>query len=615
MADDDIVHNVDDARVPSTPPPHERSRNDPVTYGREPSPVTIAGDAADRTGLLLKMTSNGVIDDIDDGSGHEQRPKWVTVPDRCKTMLWLLVWVIVATTATVSILALGTDPYCYDENDATLTRRMQMESWMDPRADPCVDFYRYTCGRYSIQYRDESVFGESQNLVIGMLAQASPATNAAIQTIHTDAHARNTTTTDFTLAGLFGGCVEVQVDADYRRPGMASLYIYTPCDGSCWPQRHATTPVHIPSLIEVPPAIPVGIKSFLTTAFHRNVNVYWFPPNNNETSLTAWYTRHCTANNSATPAEMWNGVLNNTSPYRLGFDYYHGAITAAAKQTGVLAVQTSEGVAQSITTIIGALKLLMIDYIEHGATFAGRSSSVRAIYKARIQSMTVNYGAGEMLIPSCDLDVGLYECLVMRWTSQLTLIESSGPSPTINTSNQWPLSGLDVNAVFNPINNEVYIPYALATLPFYSPLWPVAYQIASIGGVIAHEMGHAIRPGWNFVVAEGAAEMAQYETCIIDDYNTSGSERPLRTLNEDFADAISLQTIIRYFRRDSVRATKLGFILAAQTWCAAGSPKHYPETYLDPHAAPYLRVNSTVKGMTPFYTAFECPAPPSADIC
>lgn len=589
-------------------------------YGPEPDPIphpaaaaaTKPIDAADRDDLL-KATVNGDITDFE--VGHEQRPTWVTMPDRCKTMLLLMACVLVTTTAVVMIIAVGQSPYCYDENDATLTRRMQMMSWMDPYANPCTDFYRYACGRYEIQYRDESVFGEAQNLVIGMLAAASPATVTRLGTIYTDALARNTNTTNFELAGLFGGCVQAEVDADYRDATKAAVYLYTPCDGSCLPQRHSTAPIHIVSLVQVPPAVPAGIHDFLTTAFHRNVPVYWFPPNSNETSLPEWYARHCTANNTETPVEMWQGIITNTSAYSLGFTYYSHALTNAALTSGALAIQASDGVRLSITTIVETVKELMVDYIDNGATFTRHSSRLKNVYKARIQSIEVEFGHGRMIVPSCELAVDLYDCLVERWDAQNTLIEASGARPSVNISDQWGMCGLSVNAMYNPISNRVYIPYALATLPFYSPLWPPSYQLASIGGVIAHEIGHGIRPGWNFNPGTGAEEMAEFESCIIDDYNSSGSERPIRTLNEDFADAISLQTIIRAFRMQSARATEVGFILAAQTWCAAGQPKHYPESYLDPHAAPYLRVNSTVKGLLPFYTVFECEPPSSRVIC
>jgi hypothetical protein len=132
--EDDGTHQPD-SRVP---------HSETVALGREPdvrmivqSPVPAQIDAADKKNLL-GYTAEGEIDDL---GGHEERPEWVTVPDRCKTMLLLLAWFIVATVAVVTIVAFGQNPYCYDENDATLTRRMQMHSWMDASADPCTDFY------------------------------------------------------------------------------------------------------------------------------------------------------------------------------------------------------------------------------------------------------------------------------------------------------------------------------------------------------------------------------------------------------------------------------------------------------------------------------------------
>ena len=586
-------------------------------------PPGMYGPEPDLTIPVLSSSVEGEIDDDENMPGYVKAPTWVTTPDKLKGMLWLLVWVIVATTAVVTILAFGTQPYCQEENEATLIRRMAGISWMDKSVDPCTNFYEYVCDTYNKRYTDSSTFSETQYQLFGTLKDKDPATVLRIQEIYEDAV--NTTTVNsstaipndaaYALAGVFGGCHQVEVDADYTSPDKIAVYLYNPCFGGCYPQRHRSAPIKIVSLTHLPTTMNAHLLAFLVSTFQTGVPIWWFPPNDVSTSLVAWHDTYCTVNTSVSAGEMWNDIVNGLSPYRTAFTYYAANLEQRSDTAEILKTQKSADMKTVMDRLIASVKELMIDYTAHAATFTKDNAALQKIYRDRITSMQVNYGGGDTIIPTCSLSgVSLYECMVRRWTKQTAMVNAN---PVINTSAQWPIGALEVNAVFNPVNNQVYIPYAIASPPFFSMDWPIDYQIATLGGVIAHEMGHAIQPGWNFVVTtEGSAEaMTRYENCIIDDYRSSGSVRPVRTLDEDFADAMSLETTIRYFRRQSIEASKTGFIMWSQTWCSAGVPKVYPESVHDPHSATYLRVNSTIKGIQPFYTAFECASPPVAAIC
>ena len=157
----------------------------------------------------------------------------------------------------------------------------------------------------------------------------------------------------------------------------------------------------------------------------------------------------------------------------------------------------------------------------------------------------------------------------------------------------------------------VYIPYGVARLPFYDTVWPLYMQMASLGYIISHEMGHAIRPGWHTapfitMTAEDETTVENYENCIIHNYMTAGSQRPIRTLEENFADYVGVNTILRYLRRMEQSQLKSGMELWMQTWCSAGSPRYMPYAYTESHSTPYLRANATISGMISFYQAFDC---------
>lgn len=134
--------------------------------------------------------------------------------------------------------------------------------------------------------------------------------------------------------------------------------------------------------------------------------------------------------------------------------------------------------------------------------------------------------------------------------------------------------------------------------------------MSSLGSVIAHEMGHAIRPVWSFPVdlsESDNASVIRFEDCIIGDFEHSGvnENRALITLSENWADAIGVRTLLRYTRARSRKETRDGLLLWMQTWCAAGDP-HYDPLNTDPHSTPFMRVNGTISGLDTFFHVYNC---------
>lgn len=73
-------------------------------------------------------------------------------------------------------------------------------------------------------------------------------------------------------------------------------------------------------------------------------------------------------------------------------------------------------------------------------------------------------------------------------------------------------------------------------------------QVASLGAVVLHELGHAIRIGeWYFDIPDldvvDLAAIGAFENCITQDFVTSGSVRPNMTANENWADAIGYRFV------------------------------------------------------------------------
>jgi putative endopeptidase len=55
---------------------------------------------------------------------------------------------------------------------------------------------------------------------------------------------------------------------------------------------------------------------------------------------------------------------------------------------------------------------------------------------------------------------------------------------------EWQMTPQEINAYYNPSNNEIVFPAAILQPPFFDPTADAAVNYGAIGAVIGHEMGH-----------------------------------------------------------------------------------------------------------------------------
>jgi putative endopeptidase len=55
---------------------------------------------------------------------------------------------------------------------------------------------------------------------------------------------------------------------------------------------------------------------------------------------------------------------------------------------------------------------------------------------------------------------------------------------------EWQMTPQEINAYYNPSNNEIVFPAAILQPPFFDPSADAAINFGAIGAVIGHEMGH-----------------------------------------------------------------------------------------------------------------------------
>ncbi|AOZ72403.1 hypothetical protein BK816_03085 [Boudabousia tangfeifanii] len=204
---------------------------------------------------------------------------------------------------------------------------------------------------------------------------------------------------------------------------------------------------------------------------------------------------------------------------------------------------------------------------------------------------------------------------------------------------EWHMDPQEVNAYYNPVNNEIVFPAAILQPPFFDPEAADAINYAGIGAVIGHEIGHgfddqgskydgkgALRDWWT---AEDRAEFEKRTKKLIDQYNQF-SPRNLSdeykvngefTIGENIGDlgglAIAWKAWLLSLKDRGIEkwedAPEVDGIAAAQaffvSWGLIWRTKAREEIAkhlltIDPHSPGEFRCNGIVSNLDSFYEVF-----------
>jgi putative endopeptidase len=250
-------------------------------------------------------------------------------------------------------------------------------------------------------------------------------------------------------------------------------------------------------------------------------------------------------------------------------------------------------------------------------------TKAKAILKLDTMAIKIGYPdqwptIGDRLMVQSPQDGGTYLANVVALKTATRQYHDDEYKQGVNRE-QWYMTPQEVNAYYNPANNEIVFPAAILQAPFFDESQSNGQNLGGIGAVIAHEISHAFDKNGSLYDEKGNyqvwwtdAEYQKYDQLsqkIIDYYgnytiSTGEAVNGTLTLSENIADLGALQTV-------TAVAEKQGEDLAdvyrnwATIWAKLATPdleKNYLLT--DVHAPSPVRVNAVLSSIAAFYDSY-----------
>lgn len=196
---------------------------------------------------------------------------------------------------------------------------------------------------------------------------------------------------------------------------------------------------------------------------------------------------------------------------------------------------------------------------------------------------------------------------------------------------EWFMNVQDINAYYNPLNNEVVFPAGILQPPFFDPAADDAVNYGGIGAVIGHEIGHgfddqgrkfapdgSLRDWWTKTDADAFIGKTKV---LVEQFSGFDALPGLKvngaiSLGENIGDLGGLNMAYEAYHNslqgkpapviDGLTGDQRFFLSWAQVWRTKIRDEALRAQVLsDPHAPPYFRVNGAVRNMDEWYAAFD----------
>lgn len=188
----------------------------------------------------------------------------------------------------------------------------------------------------------------------------------------------------------------------------------------------------------------------------------------------------------------------------------------------------------------------------------------------------------------------------------------------------WSMGAHEINAYYNPIQNEMVFPAGILQPPFFDINKPDAYNYGTIGFIIGHEICHGfddqggafdekgnlknwwVRSDEKKYKAKIKLLQKQFDKIKLENNKINGT----LTLGENIADlcggTIAFNALKKANKNLTLEDKKLFFISYAKLWRQKMRSKELSHLIKsDVHSPGILRVNEVLKNMDDFYETFD----------
>lgn len=194
--------------------------------------------------------------------------------------------------------------------------------------------------------------------------------------------------------------------------------------------------------------------------------------------------------------------------------------------------------------------------------------------------------------------------------------------PRPRNRDRWEMGPLVLNAYYDGSDNKFVMLQGILQYPFFDPSRSELENIAAIGTIVGHELGHSIDDEGSKYNADGKLQtwMTEADTkefkrrgeAMVKLFDSIGHNGKL-TLGENIGDHVGLTAshaaAFPDAKKSSVEDEQKFFISYARVWCYKSRPGSDEEQLkTDPHSLGSARVNQQVIQLPAFAKAFSCQA-------
>jgi putative endopeptidase len=184
---------------------------------------------------------------------------------------------------------------------------------------------------------------------------------------------------------------------------------------------------------------------------------------------------------------------------------------------------------------------------------------------------------------------------------------------------QWKMPPLMVNAQYSPSDNIFTMPIGVLQPPLFDASRTDEENIASVGTIMGHELGHGIDDQGSKFDDKGRlvqwmtdADLAEFKrrsSSLVEQFNQAGHNGQ-QTLGENIGDGVGLTFSYQAAfpeGKGSIELKQKFFKAYAQVWCQTATESAIKKKLkTDVHSLGWARVNEQVKHQPGFAEAFNC---------